>query len=560
MIRRKSSRSKKAKQTADTPANSEDRPLTKQELAARKRQIARTRKEVIQTVVTAGTVGLLIAAALFVVKGAKLAVVGWAGVIVLALSYKYPRQALWAFAIYMPFAGTITYTVGGNEPSPIFQLAKDGFYIPALVAFYQQWRKQRLPLIVSKALKPTFYTLLTVCGVTFLLVNCVQQFSSNPQGKPILMAILGLKVLIGYIPLLPCVYYLLRNKKEFLFFTRLHLVLALACCFLGLVQYLLLSRGICVGTRNLEGADLFRASIDARCYFGGSLLYSPQVNMIRLPGTFVAPWQWAWFLISNIFVAFASAFSDPSLWWRIAGMAGMVLVFVNSAISGQRIALLVVPFMTVVLLFLTGQITNIKRFIPIGAGLVLILGVAVVAFPDIIEERVQSTIDRWNASPPTEFIAHQAEFTSKSQQGLFGNGLGRATNSARVFGDTQLIETYHPKVFYEIGPFGLIAVLAFYTAVMVQCFKAYRSVRDPSLRTFGASYWVFILFISYDPYYYPLDVDPVAVYYWMFAGLVLKIPEIERQEQEKAAQLNGDAPEDSDRRSKKKKRRRTKRS
>ena len=46
-----------------------------------------------------------------------------------------------------------------------------------------------------------------------------------------------------------------------------------------------------------------------------------------------------------------------------------------------------------------------------------------------------------------------------------------------------------------------------------------------------------IHFISYSPYYYPLDVDPVAVYYWLAAGIVLKIPELERQEREKAAAL-----------------------
>jgi hypothetical protein len=42
---------------------------------------------------------------------------------------------------------------------------------------------------------------------------------------------------------------------------------------------------------------------------------------------------------------------------------------------------------------------------------------------------------------------------------------------------------------------------------------------------------VFVLFISFFPYYYPLDVDPVAVYYWLAAGIVLKLPTIDLQEQ-----------------------------
>jgi hypothetical protein len=37
------------------------------------------------------------------------------------------------------------------------------------------------------------------------------------------------------------------------------------------------------------------------------------------------------------------------------------------------------------------------------------------------------------------------------------------------------------------------------------------------------------LLISYNTYYYPLDVDPVAVYYWFAAGMILKLPELDRE-------------------------------
>jgi hypothetical protein len=47
------------------------------------------------------------------------------------------------------------------------------------------------------------------------------------------------------------------------------------------------------------------------------------------------------------------------------------------------------------------------------------------------------------------------------------------------------------------------------------------------------------LFISYFPYYYPLDVDPVNVYYWLAAGIVLKLPDLDRQERLKHS-LDGD--------------------
>jgi hypothetical protein len=64
-------------------------------------------------------------------------------------------------------------------------------------------------------------------------------------------------------------------------------------------------------------------------------------------------------------------------------------------------------------------------------------------------------------------------------------------------------------------------------------FKAYRSVKEKNLRSFGASFWVFVLIISYNTYYYPLDVDPVCVYYWYAAGIIYRLPEIDKEEQKR---------------------------
>jgi len=97
---------------------------------------------------------------------------------------------------------------------------------------------------------------------------------------------------------------------------------------------------------------------------------------------------------------------------------------------------------------------------------------------------------------------------------------------------------------YELGPIGLFAVLALYTTLTVVTFKVYRNTQDKNLRSYAASMWVFVLFMSYCPYYYPLDVDPVGVYYWLAAGIVLKIPELERQEREAAESLTLQAAED----------------
>ncbi len=528
---------KKKKKKVKKKSQQQKPTLTKKEIKQRQKETAKAIKKVISSSSGIITVSSIVGAILFAVAGPKLGIAGGGGILVVSMSYLYPIPALWAFLIYLPFSGTITYWIGGG--SPIFQLAKDGFYFPALVALYKQWKRKNQPMIIPKALKQPLIVLLAICILTLLLVNGSQQLKPEGGDKPIIMGILGLKALIGYLPLITCAYYQIKDKKQLLMVTRLTVILAIICCLLGVVQYQFLVSGRCKGTGHLTGEDLFKATLDAKCLVGGSLVFSPAQNMIRLPGTFVAPWQWAWFLISNAFFTFATAFSDPSPLWRMIGLSGMAMVFLNAVISGQRIALALVPVVTIILLVLTGQVANLKRFIPIAAGLGLLLGVAAVANPQFLQERIDSFVSRWNASPPTDFISEQFGHTSEGQQGIFGKGLGRATNAARAFGQTALIETYYPKMIYEIGPLGVGAFLYLVTTMTVVGFKSYRSIKDKNLRSFGASLWVFVLIISYNTYYYPLDVDPVTVYYWYFAGVLYKLPEIDREERKKLREAEG---------------------
>ncbi|BAY62928.1 hypothetical protein NIES22_30040 [Calothrix brevissima NIES-22] len=530
-------KSKKRRRSPPQVSQSDKPTLSLKEQLAQKRKANLAKKEFISLLTAAVGGGLFLGIILFAAGGIKAAVPGILAIIILALAYKYPRQALFAFIIYVPFGGTITYYIGN---SPILQLAKDAFYIPALIGIWQTCRKQGLPFIIPKAIKIPLFILLGFCLLTLLFINGGQQFDSSPVGLlekpvkeiPLGMGILGLKVFLGYVPLITCAYYLIRNHKDFLFLSRLQVVITLVCCILGLIQYLLLLTGVCQGTRDYVGDALFRATLEARCYFGGSLLYSPEEGAIRLPGTFVAPWQWAWFLISSTFFNFATGFTDPAIIWRFISLGSLAAVFINAVISGQRIALALVPTCFIFLLFLTGQIANIKRFIPIILGLATILGIAMVNNPEIVQERLDSFTTRWQAAPPQEFIIQQFNDTLNNLDNPLGNGLGRATNSARSMGETKLIETYYPKVIYEVGICGLIGFLLLVTTLTKTSFKAYRSLKNRNLRSYGAALWVFIVFISYNTYYYPLDVDPVGVYYWFFAGVLLKLPLIDQQDKE----------------------------
>ena len=546
---------KKGKKNAPKESN-----LSIKERLLKKRKAREARQKLIGLLVICLVIGLAIAFPLGLIINFKIGAIAVILIPSLVLSYCYPRQALWFFLIYMPFSGTVTYWIGGGNA--LFQLSKDVFYFPPLIALIQDCRKKNKPILVNKKLILTFSVLVACAFMTLFLVNGSQQFilpycdsltqdniflkapdgsflldpdtnlvikTPCKDGIPMLQGILGLKAFLGYIPLIFVGYYLIETKQQLIFLGRLLLTLAIICCGLGLIQYGMLTTGICKGTTAAIGEQLFRASLQAKCFVGGSLLYSPSQGQIRLPGTFVSPWHWAWFLIANSFITFTVAFTDTSFFWRIAGLGGLALVFMNSVVSGQRIALALVPVCVVICLVLTGQIVNLKRFLPIGIGLALILTIVATYNPQIVQQRVDSFVARWNTSPPHLFIQEQINFAVRQQKGILGRGLGKATNSARAFGPTALVETYHPKLLYEVGYPGLIAFMIFVTNLVIVTFRSYRSVKDQTINSFGSSFWVFILIITYFPYWYPLDTDPVAVYYWLFAGIILKLPVIDKQ-------------------------------
>ncbi|WP_264325377.1 hormogonium polysaccharide biosynthesis protein HpsL [Romeriopsis navalis] len=536
---KKSSSKKKLKLTKA------ERQANLKEQLAQKRASAKARQEFTKFISMVSVLAVVCAILIGIVGGVKGAVAGFGGAFCLLLSFKYPWKALYAFLIYLPLSGTVTYVIGGG--SPIMQLAKDAFYFPALIGVIQYCKRKRIDWFVPQQLKIPLFTLLGYCLLVLLFINGGQQLfpiceavrtgaSTTCKEIPLGLGILGLKVFLGYVPLISCAYYLINTKDDVYRIMRLLVVLILICCSLGFVQYIMLKTGRCQGTVG-EGAALFKASLGSRCLVGGSLLYSEEQGVIRLPGTFVAPWQWGWYLIASAFFSFAVAFSDRVWYWRLAGMAAMAETMTMAVLSGQRIALALVPVCFGILLVTTGQVANLTRFLPI----LMVLGLAIVgslaAYPEIVQERLDSFISRWNAAPPTDFIVQQFDFV-QDLSGALGRGLGRATNSARALGDTKLIETYFPKVMYEIGPLGLLLFLVLVTTLTVVTFQAYRQVKDKNLRGIGAALWTFVLVISYNTYYYPLDVDPVAVYYWFAAGIVLKLPVLDQQ---KNAELSDSA-------------------
>lgn len=483
-------------------------------------------------------IALCVSVVLVLFRGLQASLIGAGMVFAMAIAYRFPRQGLWLFLIYMPFAGTVAYSfgsiyraVGGmvvySQDYILFHLAKDALYLPALfrIVFLTH------PLQLYKSLKNNLKLILVsililfgVCLLTLFLVNLPQQLSASGNSKPFLMGIMGLKILVGYVPLVACGYYLIRDRQDLRYLLRLQIIISLVCCGLCLIQYFLLTQGICDGNVNLPEPAFRRVTLQARCFVGGSLLYNPQLKLISLPGTFVAPWQWAWFLVASSFLTTAATVYESSLIWRILGLGAIALVLVASLISGQTTATLLVPIICFILLWVTEK--N-KKLLIYKLAIATFLAVLIANNFGVFGSTLDSIISRWNYTPPQDFIVNQFNWITQDGVSILGNGLGKAASAARKLGKIKLIETFYPRLLYEIGWLGTLVFLGVVSLITFTTFKICQSLRKSSLHSLGICLWLFILLISYNTFYYPLAIEPVNVYYWFFVGVLLKLPTIE---------------------------------
>jgi hypothetical protein len=491
-------------------------------------------------IITTIVITFLVSTVLVIFVSLSASIFGALFVVFCAFAYRFPRKSLWLFLIYLPLTGTITYSVGSvynavggrvvfSTLYAIFHLVKDVFYFPALIAILlsSYWLKQFSK--ISKVIFIGGFVLLGTCLLTLFLVNLPQQLSGAVTGKPFLMGIMGLKILIGYVPFLICGYYLIRDRKDLNFFLRLHIIIIAISCILCLIQYLFLTTGICPGSVDLPHPASTRASLQARCFVGGSLLYNPVKKLISLPGTFNAPWQWAWFLIFGSFLSMASYFYEADRLWRIISAVTISLVLIAAIISGQTTATLLVPIILLVLIFATEA--NQKRFSYKLLIIILLLFLIANNF-GIFGSALDSIIARWQYSPPQDFIIDQFKWINESGLKTLGYGLGKAASAARKLGKITLIETFYPRLLYEIGWLGTLVFLGFVTLISFYTFKAHRSLKSLSLWRLSFCWWLFIVLISYNTFYYPLIIEPVAIYYWLIAGILLKLPEIKEKVRE----------------------------
>lgn len=426
-----------------------------------------------------------------------------------AILYRW-RLGVYALVVYTPFTGLV---VAAFAPSPIGNLVRDfAIIIPLYIAFFLTRRSN------DQVVMPFgFVTILAA----FTLLIVLSAGLSETAGTTV--ALLGAKVWLFYIPLAFVASAFIHDRGDLEALLRTFVVMGWIPCVVGLLMW--------IGAINYdykESIELVYGEYARNATQNFAAFQIGQSKIYRIPATFQFATQYATFAMFMIIPALMQARLDQSRNWRIFGYLSLMLFIAASLTSGSRGAFLHVPF----LLALVGGL----RFGFSRGGNALVVFAFVVFGGVMLSQFDESAI-----------IDHVAELAAANGQyivlgglsfaiengGMLGKGVGIATVATRhVIEQTDLqlaaIENYYAKAWMELGIAGFAILILLLVYLAVSGIRWAGSIRDALLRDTALTIVAMVLFTMYlSARGWPLDQDPLAYYFWMMVGVMMKMPALD---------------------------------
>ena len=467
-----------------------------------------------------GAAGASVLAGVLVARGyaapaALLAIVGAA----FLLGLRNWRWSIMGLLVYLPFSGlAIIATYPGGQGQVAALLAKDFlFVIPAYIGFVAVALGRRLRVSFPGA--PT-----VLLGLLALLV--VGQ-ALNPTLPNLFVGLIGIKVWLLYIPLYFLAYHLVETRRDLFRVLTVMVAAGVVPLMLGALEAALIYSGR-AGTVYGYYGD---AAVAVTQNFA-ELSYGAGGALRRVPSTFSFVAQYFGFAVTMVAVGYA--------WWRgarggrrdPAGVAVWLLALAAAFLTGARAVFLLVPGLVVLVVLLERRrgLPVARLLAPAGVllGALALIGASIGA----VAGQTLSIAGQYFQSLFVDGFRQAFGLT------LAGLGTGIDTVGARYAysrGELfpavggQWYESWWVKVQLELGVAGLVLVALLFGTILVRCFRAHRDLRDPRLKAVSAALLAFLVCITFagvkGQY---LDLDPVNVYFWLFAGLLTRIPSLDR--------------------------------
>jgi hypothetical protein len=439
------------------------------------------------------------------------------------------RWPLYGLVAYIPFAGIpIDAAYSHRFERAVAILAKDYLFVLPAYAGFLVWalaRKGRLSFPGAPVL-PLLAFAVVVLGQAF-----------NPAVPKPLMAVIGIKVWLLYVPLLFLGYHFARTRRELYGLLGLASVGALLPALIGIVEAVVVYAGDPDWVYSLYGNAASAVTQEFTQFDVGK-------GLRRIPSTFASYGQYYLFL--SCIVAFAYA------WWRgrerrarlWSPRALLWLLVIGAAFaSGQRGAFLFIPLLIAMMLALDAEP---RLALNVAAA---VLGVLAV-FTLLVGTSVPSVLGDLAHVTRQEFgdvvVDSGREAVSLTTFGL-GTGIDSVGSRYAYANDEawrdaidpilgRWHESWYVKTYLELGVIGFAIVLFLMGVIVVRGARAYARVRDGPLRSVGAALLALVVWtLVYGVKAQYVDLDPLNVYFWLAVGLLLKLPALEEASPESPA-------------------------
>jgi hypothetical protein len=410
------------------------------------------------------------------------------------------RLAVYLLLVYLPFSGIAI--LASYPHTQLADVAKDlAFVIPAYIGFLvtesrNRWVFPGLPVVPIVAL------------IAVVAVECL-----NPGVPNLLVALIGVKVWLLYLPFLVLGYRLVHSVTDLNRLFAILLATAAVPILIGVVEAVYADGlGRAAQVFSLYGPAARDATQQfAQFHYGGGVIW-------RIPSTFSFVTQYFSFTVCMVVVAYG--------WWRLTarrwiGLLVLAATVLGSFTSGERSAIVMVPLLLLMVVVIEGRARLALGVVAVvvvmliaaialigsGAGLIgIVLAVGIGEFNDIVVLGVVQTL----------------------QLGLLGHGTGTATGAARYafpqgYKLPFFLESWWLRTIYELGLPGVAAATALFAILCARGWHILRSSPDRELRAVGAAILAFIVWnLIYNLKGSLMNLDPINVYLWLFAGLLLR--------------------------------------
>ncbi len=432
------------------------------------------------------------------------------------------RRSLYGLLLYFTVDGLISIALYPNTGPGA--LAKDAlFVIPAYCGYAMARLGDRRRLPIPVPLVPA----LSMFTIVALVV--VQMF--NPGVPKPLVALIGARSWLFYVPMVLLGYDLIRDRRDLDRFLVLIAVSAMLPAVIGILEAVLIYTGHAHAVYGLYGSAASAVTQDFAQISAGSSLIR------RVPSTFTFATQFYSFTIGAAAIAYAAWRNTLAPQGR--GRLGLALigtVIVASMLSGARSALLLGPAMLLAAVVLDfGSLDWLRRVRVAAILIVASLAVATVvlgaSLTGLVVDVARHGVDQL-----------QLAFFDEIRKGLsttvFGLGTGTDTIASRyAVSAPQLFsavggawqESWWAKCLLELGVAGVVAGIALMAGLVVHATRITRRMTDPGLRAVSAAITAYILWAVVSNFKaQSIDLDPENVYFYLFIGVLLRLPALDR--------------------------------